>query len=142
VIKRNTACKIPRRGDLAQHARIEEDVVRRAGDLDQCHRDVADANPTILARARTRFTLFMSHNLGPVAIGGDEPIELRAQLGPRGAKPHEQLVVRQQQTPSLASLHAPNGGTVDTTQPTEFLLAEQTPLSQRVDSASSQFAGE
>jgi hypothetical protein len=84
----------------------------------------------------------MSRNLGPVAIRCDEPIELRAQLGPRGSKAHEQLVVRQQQPPSLASLHAPNGGTVDTTQPTEFLLAEQTPLSQRVDSASSQFAGE
>jgi hypothetical protein len=84
----------------------------------------------------------MSHNLGPVAIRCDEPIELGAQLGPCGAKAHEQLVVRQQQPPSLASLHAPNGGTVDTTQPTEFLLAEQTPLSQRVDSASSQFAGE
>jgi hypothetical protein len=70
------------------------------------------------------------------ALIGDYPIQLGTELSPRCAQAGEELVIGQEQPPSLASFHAAYRRPIDPTQAAEFLLAQETPRSERKEGAS------
>jgi len=77
----------------------------------------------------------LRRELRTLAPGRDYSIELGTEFSPRRPQAGKKLVIGQEEAPPLPAFHTAYGGTVDPTDATKLLLAEQASLSDGMQGA-------